>query len=507
VVNVLLIKPPFKLSAEGRHYNPIPPPLGIAYLAAYAQERGYSVRILDALAEGWNRIHPLEDDFFRVGLSDEQILNRLQEWRPDVVGITNPFTSQSEYMFHVAKLVKEFNPSIKVVVGGVHPTCAPEECMENLNIDFVVIGEGEVPFVELLDHLSGGREIYSVKSVYYRICGQVRFNGVEQQIRDIDTIPYPAYDLLNMDKYFDASKADSTIRGGHHSRWSMILTSRGCPYNCSFCGAHMLNGHVWRGRTPENVIGELEYLKKEYWLERFTVEDSNFTFDMDRAEKICDLLIERKMNLKWSLPNGLRADKLNKQLVEKMKTAGCVEITIAVEHGDQEFLDTIIHKHLDLKTVEESVKTIAKAGIPVSGFFILGIPPETKKTADKTFRFAVKLASLGMTPQVGIAIPLPATEMTERCLKEGLIDRLPTPDEYLKQLQCRPLIRTKELSADDLVRLRRKTFIVCGLTLLLFHPRLFFKFPFVQQTLQDFTNPKKALARGNKILSILNLKK
>jgi magnesium-protoporphyrin IX monomethyl ester (oxidative) cyclase len=502
-----LIKPPFKLTEDGMHYNPIPPPLGIAYIAAYAREHGFSVNLLDALAEGWNNIQSVGDGFFKVGLSDEEIVNRLRELKPDIVGITNPFTSQSEYMFHVAKLVKDYNPSIYVVVGGVHPTCLPKDCMMDKNIDFLVVGEGEKPFVEILEYLAGKRKIESLKSTYYRRGDDVIFNGVENPIRDIDSIPFPAYDLLPMDKYFDAGKEDSTVRGGHHNRWSMILTSRGCPFKCSFCGANMLNGNVWRGRTPEKVIEELQHLISAYNVDRFTIEDSNFTFDMARAEKICDLIIERKLNITWTLPNGLRADKLNRQLVEKMKAAGCVEITIAVEHGDQDFLNNVVHKHLDLKTVEKSVKTISDAGIPVSGFFILGIPPETKKTAEKTYKFAVKLARLGMTPQIGIAIPLPATEMADRCLKDGLIKRLPTPDEYLRQIQCRPLIHNSEIPDDYLVSLRRKTFIVCGLTLLLYHPRLFFKFPFVQQTLRDFTNPNKIYSRISKLLSILNLER
>lgn len=501
-MNVLLIRPPVKLSDSGGFYITVAPPLGVGYIASFVRERGFDVWVLDAYGEGWGNRVRVDECFTRVGLSDDDIRERVRAVNPDVVGITNLFTNQVEYMFHAAKLVKEVNPSACVVVGGAHPSSLPLECFSE-HIDFVVSGEGELPFLGILESISGERNIESVKNIYYTVAGEVVYNGGGEGIRDLDSIPYPAYDLLPMESYREAGVLDSTVRGGHHSRYSMVVSSRGCPYRCCFCSVHLLEGRVWRGRSPEDVVGELILLNTMYGVSRFSFEDSNFTYDMGRVERICDLIVDSGLNLRWTLPNGVRADKITPRLVGKMRDAGCVEVTVAVEHGSQEFLDRVVHKNICLNDVEDSVRTIVDAGLPVSGFFILGIPPEDKYSLNRTYWFAVKLARFGMIPQINFAIPLPGTELARECVSGGYLGRLPTPDEYLSHLGSKPLIPLSGVSGGELVRFRNKMFLVCALTLLLYHPILFFRFPFVRQSMRDLLNPSRVVGRVGKILCMI----
>lgn len=185
----------------------------------------------------------------------------------------------------------------------------------------------------------------------------------------------------------------------------------------------------------------------------------------------------------------MRADKLSESLLERMKCSGCMEITLGIEHGDQQFLNNVIKKGLDLKRVEENVKKIRKVGIWVSGFFIVGIPKETRQTAYSTIRIAAKLARLGMMPYVNIAMPLPGTEMYDECIKNRYIPGNISQKDYLLMGHSRPLISTNYLKPDDLVTLRLKIYLAAFLNILSTHPILFLKGPFVKATIVDLVRP------------------
>lgn len=197
-------------------YFTISPPLRIGYLAAVIEREGYTVSILDALASGWDRESPEEDpELLRIGLTDAEIAAEIRNFDPDIVGITNPFTSQFNSTVKAASLIKRLNPDIKVVAGGVHPSAMPNQCIIYKDIDFVIKGEGENPMVELLLALQGKYSLSEVKGLYYKKRnGEVVFNGLGKPIKDLDEIPFPAYHLMPRDKYFAAASKDMTSRGG-----------------------------------------------------------------------------------------------------------------------------------------------------------------------------------------------------------------------------------------------------------------------------------------------------
>lgn len=502
-LKALLIRPYMYFPKVAREYFTILPPIGLGYIASVLERAGHEVRILDAFGLGWEKNSECNDrELIRVGISKDEIAAELRKFSPDMVGISNPFSSQAMGMRETAELVKRIDPKIKVLIGGVHPSSVPLECMKDPNIDFLVKGEGEMPVLELISHIKGELPIEKVMGVYYRNGTEICFNGAGSVFKDLDEIPLPAYHLMPMNEYFEAAKKDMTTRGGLHDRWTHLVTSRGCPYSCNFCSAHLMEGKKWRRRSAKNIADEIEMLHKKYEVKRITFEDSNFTLDIKRAEEVCDEIIKRGFNIKWSLPNGLRADRLTDNLLMKMKEAGCIEITLAVEHGDQEFLSNVIKKNLDLKKVEKIVVDIRRAGIPVSGFFIVGIPPEDKTTVQKTIDMVKKLARLGMVPQVNVAMPLPGTEMYDDCLKKGYIPQGLTEKDYLLMGHSKPVIKTEFFSPDDLLALRRKIYFTGLVNLSFFHPLLFLKLPFVRATIKDIINPKTVLLRIRKIAGI-----
>jgi radical SAM superfamily enzyme YgiQ (UPF0313 family) len=250
-----------------------------------------------------------------------------------------------------------------------------------------------------------------------------------------------------MREYFAAVK-EIPLRGEVHKPWTEILTSRGCPYNCVFCTHHIVWGKKWRGRSPENVVNEIEEVVKTYHVRQVDFLDDNMTLDPKRMEDICDLIVERKLKIEWFTPNGVRADTLSERLLTKMKKSGCKKIRVAPESGVQHVVDKIIKKNLDLKSVERAVALCKKVGIRVGCFFVIGLIGETKENIKETINFAYKLRKLGAESFVfSIATPIQGTELYEQAKQAGFL-RDCYSDEALAAAE--PLIETPEFTANEL---------------------------------------------------------
>ncbi|MFQ6080472.1 MAG: B12-binding domain-containing radical SAM protein [Candidatus Bathyarchaeia archaeon] len=442
-------------------------PLGLAYIASYLESMGTHVDIIDSLGLGWRKMVP-EGSFIRVGLGDDEFLAKLKGVQPDVVGITCMFTPQANCMNTVAKLVKSIDRDIPVVVGGAHPSSQPLECLENENIDVVVVGEGEVTMAELVEHYRGNKGIDGIKGIYFRKHGEVRYTGRRKLIRDLDALPYPAYHLLPMEEYFVAGRHGFSERGIPIDRWASMITSRGCPFQCCFCSVHCIYGRSWRARSPEKVIEEIEFLIDKYRIKHIFFEDDNLTLDIKRAEKIFDLMIERKLDITWETPNGVRADTLSRPLLRKMKESGCIMLIIGVENGNQQFLNEVIKKRLDLKKVEENARIISEEGIPCIAFYIIGIVGENKQIVNDTIKFARRLARIGIVPRFGIATPHPNTELYDIAKQKGyLLKERMEPQEWAVNL---PIISTEDFTPKDLIWWKRKAVFLTTLELMLHKP-------------------------------------
>jgi magnesium-protoporphyrin IX monomethyl ester (oxidative) cyclase len=421
--------------------------MGLAYVAAVL-EKTHEVRIVDAPTEGWRNLQQIDEKKYQVGLSSTEIADKVKHWSPSIVVIEIPFSGWIKPAFEVASIVKSINKSIFTVLEGQHPSARPKDCLANPNVDFVVIGEPENTILELANALEKeAPDFNGIRGIGFVQDGVPVITSPRPPLEDLDSLPFPARHLLPMEEYFAAVK-ENPLRGEIYKPWTEILTSRGCPYNCVFCTHHIVWGRKWRGRSPENVVDEIEQVVKTYHVEQVDFLDDNMTLDRKRMEAICDLIIKRGLRIEWFTPNGVRADTLDERLLRKMKKSGCKKIRVAPESGVQRVVDQIIKKNLDLKSVERAVVLCKRVGIKVGCFFVIGLIGETKEEINETIKFAYRLRQLGAESFVfSIATPIQGTELYEQAKRGGFL-RDCFSDEALAAAE--PLIETPEFTANEL---------------------------------------------------------
>ena len=423
-------------------------PLGLLYVAAVLDKAGYKTEILDAFMADF----PARKigDIMEVGMPCEKIKEEIQRSKPDFVGLANPFTCQVDNTVRVADIIKEIDSSILTVVGGPHGTVVPIEFLgETRNIDIAVIGEGEYTMLDIIRFFEGNKKIDDVQGIAHRRDEKVVLNSPRPFNKNLDDLPYPAYHLVDMEQYLNPKRIE--YRSFQNRALSMI-TSRGCPFNCSFCSVHLHMGKTFRAHSVDYVVGHIEHLVNKYQVKTIYFEDDNLTFDIKRFETICDKILEKDIKFQWETPNGVRADYLTLDLLKKMKKTGCQSVFVGVESGDQYVLDKIIGKNLRLKNVIKFAEKCKKIGLKTGAFYIIGFPGETKETMRNTVEFALMLKrkyDVGM--HLLFATPSYGTRLYEECRKEGYIRGSLTPRAFaeVRQNWGLPLIETENFTAMD----------------------------------------------------------
>jgi radical SAM superfamily enzyme YgiQ (UPF0313 family) len=364
MAKILLVK----TGEYSKEFTTLSPPLGILYLAAVARRSGgHEVRLHDMNIESGGVTRAVEEAC---------------TYLPEVIGISS-VTFDSALMHELARKVKKAIPGVAVIAGGPHPSSYVEETLANTAIDVSVLGEGEATFDELLPRLVSGDDFSDVRGIAFRQNGSIVRTASRPYIEDLDSLPFPAWDLLKHEAYWNQN---SFGRLGPR-RYMSLFTSRACPYGCIYC--HKLFGRGFRTRSTENVLREMEVLGELYGITNFEFIDDCFNFDRERVEKICDGILSRGWKLTLSFGNGLRGDRLDRALLEKMKLAGTREIAVAIETASPR-LQKLIGKHLDLKKVKQTIDDAMIVGIPCDGFFMLGFPTETEAEMRETVRFAIE---------------------------------------------------------------------------------------------------------------------
>ena len=422
--------------------------MDLIYVAAVLEKK-HQVCIIDAPTEGWKTLQEIGGTRIRQGLTNEETAAKIREWSPRMAVITVPFSGWSRAAFETASIVKHVNKDIVTVLMGLHPSARPAECLNQPNVDFVVIGEPESTILELADILEteSPEKLAEVKGIAYNKDGKTVKTPPRPLIEDLDSLPFPARHLLPMKEFFEAAQK-RPISGNLKKPSIRMLTSRGCNHSCIFCSNYIVMGRRWRARRPENVVQEIEQIVHTYGVRQVDFLDDNITLDRKRMERICDLIIEKKLDIEWCTPNGVRADCLDADLLAKMKTAGCKRILVAPESGVQRVVDQVINKRQDLKKVENAVAAARKVGIEVGCFFILGMVGETKEDMKATIAFAHKLRKLGADRfYFSYATPLYGTELYEKAKRGGFL-KLGLTDEDLAAVE--PLIETPEFTGEDL---------------------------------------------------------
>lgn len=423
-------------------------PLDIAYVAA-CLEKEHDVHLIDAASEGWKNLEEISTTQYRQGLKNEEIARRIRQFSPDIVGITVPFSGWWRSALEVASTTKDVFKDIPTVVMGLHPSTRPLDCLAYSNVNFAVIGEAEQTMYELVNALEKEKSsvLKKIRGIAYIEKGNIVVTEPRPPICGLDSLPFPARHLLQMKSYFEAVK-EYPLRGEINKPWASVITSRGCPHNCIFCSAHVVNGKTWRGRSPINVVDELDLLVKTYHIKQVDFLDDNMTLDPKRMAAICDLIVKRGLDIEWFASNGVRADTLNKSLLIKMKASGCKKIRVAPESGVQRVVNEVIGKNQRLEDVEKAVVFCKKIDIQVGCFFVIGLIGETKEDIKESINYARKLRTLGATSFIfSIAQPQYGTELYKQAKSGGFLRKI-FSDEALSTTE--PLIETPEFTADEL---------------------------------------------------------
>ncbi len=389
-MRVLLVNPKSNLPIDTR----TSPSLGLAYLAAVSERRGDETRIHDGDVE------------------ELPVAEAVRQFGPALIGITAN-TTQVMSAWREAQAIKAVAPQTPIILGGPHPTILPHESLERPEIDGVVRGEGEDTWRELSERVAAGAPWAGVAGLSYRQDGQIKDN-FDRPALDLDRLPRPAYHLFKMERYTNLQPLMDHVAGGSFP----IMTSRGCPYRCSYCSQIM--ERRWRMRAPADVVDEWEWLVRQQGAAEIGVLDDSFNINRQRVLDICDLLIERKLHhVPWIMINGIRANLADEELLGRMRRAGCVRTAFGVESGNQQILDSIIHKHLTLDQIRAAFTAAKRVGMETIGFFIVGMPGETEQTMDDTIRFACELDPL--VANFSIATPFPGTEMYDTVKAQGRV--------------------------------------------------------------------------------------
>lgn len=417
-MRVLLIKPPITYYKVESEYSPYEP-LGLMYLASYLREHcdSIEVKILDTSTRA--DLKNWEGDFFKVGYTDELITKAIGQFKPDLIGVSSMFTINSKGTHDVVELAKRVNKDITVIVGGAHASAFPDWVLKDKKVDAVVKGEGEETLLAIVNCLKTNKSIFKISGIAYRKDGKIVENPPRQFIKDLDTVPFPARDLVNMDAYFyekyNYSHSMSPPR-------STVVSSRGCPCKCIFCSIHSIWRHSYRKRTPQNVVDEIETLVKTYGVKEIAFFDDNISISKTNMIGICDEIILRKLEIKWCTPNGIAIWTLDKEVILKMKESGCYKLTFGIETGSLNTQKFIRKDYIDLKKSKELIQYCNKIGIWTHSSFIIGFPYETENDIIQTIDYAVN-CGLDMATFF-IATPYPGTELYDIYMKENLLPDL-----------------------------------------------------------------------------------
>jgi anaerobic magnesium-protoporphyrin IX monomethyl ester cyclase len=368
-------------------------PLGVAYLASFLEKEGHNVRVWDELPHA------------------KPFRNLLEEFNPDIVGVSC-MTATLSRAEDLAKEVKNYNKNIPVIFGGIHPTSAPQETLKEDFIDFITIGEGELTFAELLKELEAGGKDFSkiplgisshfseIKGLAYKKDGKVIINEKRPLIQDLDAFPLPARHLFDMDYYTQRWNWPR----GHWLKTANLMSSRGCPYSCTYCASKIMFGMTFRAQSVEKTVAEVDHLVEDYGFECMAFSDDTFAIDKKRAVEIAREMHKRHPALLFRVQ--LRANTCDEDMIAEFKAANCIQVDIGVESGSERVLK-IIDKKITVDQIKKAFAVVKKYGIGSSATFIIGVPGETAEDIEDSRRLAEEIDS--DYTQFFILTPYPGT--------------------------------------------------------------------------------------------------
>ncbi|MGA1823480.1 MAG: B12-binding domain-containing radical SAM protein [bacterium] len=422
---VLLIDPPYDrlIGFKSEWF-----PLGLTSIASYLIKRGHDQIAIyhaehDSLTSYKSIVHYSENMYkYKEAINSKEhpawneVKETINAFKPDIVGIS-VLSAKVPSAFRVAKICKDLNQDIKVVFGGHHPTISPEECLSNDNVDFAIRGEGEFTFNELIHAINNSAtDLHAIPGLSFKSEGNIKHNEDRKAIENLDLLPIPDRSrILHANTY-------------RPEQFSMIMTSRGCPYKCGFCGSQNMWGRKVRFRSIDSVIEEIKELRHKYSIKDFIIMDDTFTIKRKRVEEFCSALKKNRINIKWSCLSTV--DLISDDIIVLMKQSGCTKLMLGIESGNQRILD-FINKKITLDQIRNAVNILNRNKMYWTGAFMFGFPTETEKEMMDTLRFMKELKP--NWANISIFTPYIGTDLYNICRKKKLINEHVDYSKYTHQ--------------------------------------------------------------------------
>ncbi len=417
--NILLIYPRYTYPRKN-------PPLGLAYLASFMRREGYNPMIVDLNVDNY---------------SDEKLSALVKEFNPVALGISF-MTNQHGECLRLAELIKSSLESVCIVAGGPHVSALPEEILKECpSIDISVIGEGEMTFLELVNTVNSGEtHFHHINGICFRDNGGIIRTGARPLIEDVESLPFPAWDLIKVEKYsvFSIEEGDTFA----------LLSSRGCPNYCIFCDSHTIFGRAFRARSAQNIFSELEFLHGKYGMTKFDFVDDMITLKKERVLELCRLIKECGIPFKWMA--NARVNTIDREMLQKMKESGCIRIDVGVESGNPA-VRRIARKGTTNEQIINAHKWAKETGIQIGAFTMVGNLGEDMESVKMT---AGLLRDIGEDVMISIACPFPGTELYRTAKEKGYLkitdwSRYVTSPTYLKEYK--PVMVTDTMTEKEIL--------------------------------------------------------
>ncbi len=419
-MKILLIYPPFYrfMGYYNRYF-----PYGLLTLATAVKNNGYEVSLYDADFHDKPidiDISTLSDkyDYYLRSFNEKknniwnEVKNTIESYQPDIVGL-QVFTDFVASAYNIAKMSKQINPKCRVVMGGPHISVKADEVMSTCpEVDYLVIGEGEKTFIELIDYFEKGIiKINEVDGIVHRDGNKIKTNNTRMVEKNLDGVPLPDRSLLINEKRYTSEDM------------GLIMTSRGCPFECAFC----VTERNTRYGSVDRIIEEIKSVKKRYGTKQFTIKDDSFTVNKKRVKEFCEKLILSNIKIVWEC--NTRVDLINESLLKLMKKAGCIFIKVGIETGSEKILKKM-NKKVTFDQMIEAARLFRKIGIHWTGYFIIGVPGETREDIEKTLSFMYKLKP--DFAYVAVYQPYPGCKMFDEGISRNLVKKEMSKDDFFK---------------------------------------------------------------------------
>ncbi|MFH1351958.1 MAG: radical SAM protein [bacterium] len=455
-MRILLVNPPKPFRFYNREYYL---PSSLMYLAAVFKKNGDEVKIVDLKTFDSTGAETQQqyDGFHRA-----KLIEAVSEFRPEIIGFGCLFSGNFPELVKLSAVCREKFCDIPVVAGGIHPTIYATDILKNCpSVDWIVLGEGEESAVQLVNVLKkGGSEFGGIDGIAYKHNGKIVVNPKTKFIEDADTIPFPAYDLVDLKDYYVDTSNWHNPKNLPINTSVPIISSRSCPRRCSFCSMFRNMGPSWRPRSPENVVDEIEFVYNKYSHRHFSFMDDNLTLKKSHVLGICNLIAKRNLDIQFETPNGLSIITLDEEVMDALVSAGMVRTGLAIESGSDFIRNKIMKKNLPREKIYEVVELTRKyEHLFVNAFFIMGMPEETRETLQDTYDM-IRDINVDKVLLMNI-VPFAGTEVFEQALRDGLlVDCVPenlymAGDRYFTNYG-RFFIKPYKLELDDLREFRKK---------------------------------------------------